>query len=162
MPETAAGCISIAIRTSHYDSTGLNVPWYDKRPHRLFASCKTRRIIAVRRTLVRRQVPPMSLEIMRQIIDTIEADVASRPSPFEFEMAYQARIAVDRIKFAIRQADQFGKPCDAMKDAGMQLLDALQRLESLDRRFQARSRISASQNNGNGRDAVADAGRDPQ
>jgi hypothetical protein len=32
---------------------------------------------------------------------------------------------------------------------GMQLLDALQRLESLDRRFQARSRIAAPHKNGN-------------
>lgn len=79
---------------------------------------------------------------MRQIAETIEADVQSGPSATEFEMAYQARIAIDRIKFAIRHADQFGKPCDAMREAGMQLLDARQRLESLDRRFQARSGIA--------------------
>jgi hypothetical protein len=90
----------------------------------------------------------MSLKIMRQIIEAVEADVASRPSPFEFEMAYQARIAIDRIKFAIRHADQFGQSCDAMKDVGMQLLDAIQRLESLDRRFQSRSRIAPSHENG--------------
>ena len=52
---------------------------------------------------------------MRQIVETIEADVQSRPSAIEFEMAYQARIAIDRIKFAIKHADQFGKPCDAMR-----------------------------------------------
>ena len=39
---------------------------------------------------------------MRQIVETIEADVQSRPSAIEFEMAYQARVAIDRIKFAIR------------------------------------------------------------
>ena len=83
---------------------------------------------------------------MRQIVETIEADVQSRPSAIEFEMAYQARVAIDRIKFAIKHADQFGKPCDAMREAGMQLLDALQRLESLDRRFQARSGIAAPHN----------------
>lgn len=86
----------------------------------------------------------MSPEILHQTIETIEADAASRPSPIEFEMAYQTRIAIDRIKFAIRHADQFGTPCGAMREAGMQLLDALQRLESLDRRFQARSRIATS------------------
>jgi hypothetical protein len=102
----------------------------------------------------------MSLKIMRQIIEAVEADVASRPSPFEFEMAYQARIAVDRIKFAIRHADQFGESCDAMKNVGMQLLDALQRLESLDRRFQSRSRTSAPQNDGHAREAAATAGRE--
>jgi hypothetical protein len=91
----------------------------------------------------------VSSQIMRQIIDTIEADSTSRPLAIEFEMAYQARVAVDRIKFAIRHTEQFAKPCDAMREAGMQLLDALERLEALDRRFQARSRIAAPHKNGN-------------
>ena len=90
----------------------------------------------------------MSSEIMRQIVETIEADVQMRPSAIEFEMAYQARVVIDRIKFAIRHAEQFGKPCEAMREAGMQLLDALQRLETLDRRFQARSGLAISHNNG--------------
>jgi hypothetical protein len=80
---------------------------------------------------------------MRQIVETIEADVRSRPSAIEFEMAYQARVAIDRIKFAIKHAEQFAMPCDTMREAGMQLLDALERLEGLDRRFQARSRMSS-------------------
>ena len=104
----------------------------------------------------------MSSEIMRQIIETIEADVHSRPSAIEFEMAYQARTAIDRIKFAIKHADQFGKPCDTMREAGMQLLDALQRLESLDRRFQARSGIATPRINGNSREANSNAGRECQ
>jgi hypothetical protein len=104
----------------------------------------------------------MSSEIMRQIIETIEADVHSRPSAIEFEMAYQARTAIDRIKFAIKHADQFGKPCDTMREAGMQLLDALQRLESLDRRFQARSGIAAPRMNGNSREGNTNAGRECQ
>jgi hypothetical protein len=41
----------------------------------------------------------MSSEAMHQILEQIEADVQSRPSPIEFEMAYQARVAIDRIKF---------------------------------------------------------------
>jgi hypothetical protein len=72
-------------------------------------------------------------------------------------MAYQARIAIDRIKFAIKHVDQFGKPCDAMREAGMQLLDALQRLESLDGRFQVRSGIATPRMNGRSREAMADA-----
>jgi hypothetical protein len=80
----------------------------------------------------------------------------------EFEMAYQARVAIDRIKFAIKHSDQFGKPCDAMREAGIQLLDALQRLESLDRRFQARSGIGAPRTNGNSREVVANEGRERQ
>ena len=35
----------------------------------------------------------MSSEIMHQIVETIEAEVRSRPSPLEFEMGvYQARV----------------------------------------------------------------------
>jgi hypothetical protein len=92
----------------------------------------------------------MSSEIMHQIVETIEAEVRSRPSPIEFEMAYQARIAIDRIKFAIRHTEQFGEPCSRMREAGLQLLDALERLESLDRRFQIRSRNSSDGNHANG------------
>ena len=84
---------------------------------------------------------------MRQIVETIEADVRSRPSAIEFEMAYQARVAIDRIKFAIKHAEQFAMPCDTMREAGLQLLDALERLEGLDRRFQARSRMPPSSQN---------------
>ena|SRR5471030_556367 len=87
--------------------------------------------------------------ILRRTVEPIETEVQSRPSAAEFEMAYQARVAIDRIKFAIRHAEQFAKPCEAMREAGMQLLDALQRLEALDRRFQARSRIAAPHKTGN-------------
>ena len=86
---------------------------------------------------------------MRQIVETIEADAQSRPSPMEFEMAYQARIAIDRIKFAIKHAEQFARPCEAMREVGLELLDALERLEAVDRRFQARSRSAAPHQNGN-------------
>jgi len=82
---------------------------------------------------------------MHQIMESISADARSRPSAIEFEMAYQARVAIDRIKFAIKHAEQFSKPCTPMRDAGLQLLDALERLESLDRQFQIRSRLSGSQ-----------------
>jgi hypothetical protein len=83
----------------------------------------------------------MSSEIMHQIFQTIEADVQSRPTAIEFEMAYQARVAIDRIKFAIKHTEQFGPQTGQMREAGLQLLDALQRLETVDRRFQERSRV---------------------
>jgi hypothetical protein len=44
-----------------------------------------------------------------------------------------------------------------MREAGIQLLDALQRLESLDRRFQTRSGIAPSHQNGNSRDPKSNA-----
>ena len=81
----------------------------------------------------------MSPEIKRQILRMIEYPANSRPSAIEFEMAYQARIAIDRIRFAIRHTEQFAARSDHSGEAGLQLLDALERLESVDRRFQERS-----------------------
>jgi hypothetical protein len=98
----------------------------------------------------------MSSEMMDQILATIEADVKAKPAPIEFEMAYQIRIAIDRIKFVIKHAEQFGKPCDQMREAGLQLLDALERLEAVDRRFQLRSRVSRGNPNGRMRQQVGE------
>jgi hypothetical protein len=58
----------------------------------------------------------------------------------EFEMAYEARVAIDRIRFAIKHTEQFAPQTEPMREAGLQLLDALERLETVDRRFQKRSR----------------------
>jgi hypothetical protein len=92
---------------------------------------------------------------MHQLLEIIEAEVRARPSAIEFEMAYQARVVVDRIKFAIRQLEQFIKPCAETREAGLQLLDALERLQALDRRFQARSGIAELTRNGTDTEATA-------
>jgi hypothetical protein len=85
----------------------------------------------------------MCSEVMNQIRQTIDDEVNSRPSAFEFEMAYQARTAIDRIKFAIKHTEQFGARTEQMFEASLQLLDAVERLEMLDRRFQERSRLGS-------------------
>ena len=85
----------------------------------------------------------MSSETMHRIVELIESSVQSRPSPIEFEMAYQVRVAMDRIRFAIKHTEQFGPHTDQMWEAGIQLLEALQRLEVVDRRFQGRSRAGS-------------------
>jgi hypothetical protein len=72
-----------------------------------------------------------------------DANGHSWPSVMEFELAYQARVAMDRIRFAIRHADQFAQCTEQMQEGSLQLLDALQRLETADRRFQERSRIGS-------------------
>lgn len=82
----------------------------------------------------------MSSDVMHQILQTIEDAANSTPSAIEFEMAYQARVAIDRIRFAIKHTEHFGPHSDQMREAGLQLLDALQRLEMVERRFQKRSR----------------------
>ena len=86
--------------------------------------------------------------ILRRTVDPIETEAQPQPSAAEFEMAYQARVAIDRIKFAIKHTEQFALPCDLMREASLQLLDALERLEALDRRFQVRSRMAPSSRNG--------------
>jgi hypothetical protein len=82
----------------------------------------------------------MSAEILHQIVELIRTEAHLRPSPMEFEMAYQSRVAADCIKFAIKHAEEFSHPCDRMREASLQLLEALDRLERVDRRFQVRSR----------------------
>jgi hypothetical protein len=82
----------------------------------------------------------MRMETLEQIRALFEDEVQSRPCGLEYEMAYQARVACDRIRFAIRQTEQRGCTPDQLREAGMQLLEALGRLEELDRRFQSRSR----------------------
>src|SRR5580658_4341245 len=96
----------------------------------------------------------MSSEAVHQIVETIEDEVNSTPSAIEFEMAYQARVAIDRIRFAIKHTEQFGPRSDQMREAGLQLLDALQRLETVDRCFQARSRSRGSRTAASGAPSV--------
>lgn len=50
----------------------------------------------------------MRSEIIQEILQTIETEVQLRPTPVEFEMAYQARVAMDRIRFVIKHVEQFG------------------------------------------------------
>ena len=80
----------------------------------------------------------MTTKSMHQLLEIIEEEVRSTPSAIEFEMAYQARVVVDRIKFATRQVEQYAKPCAQMRDVGLQLPEAVERLQALDRRFQTR------------------------
>ncbi len=68
------------------------------------------------------------------------AQVKFRPLPIEFEMAYQIRVVIDRIRFVIKATDQFAHHPRQVQEAGLQLLDALDRLESADRGFQRRFR----------------------
>jgi hypothetical protein len=82
----------------------------------------------------------MSSEMMQEVLEMIEAEADSRATPFEYELAYQARVAIDRIRFAIQQTEKFAPHTDHMREVGLQLLDALDRLQSAERRFQRRFR----------------------
>jgi hypothetical protein len=78
----------------------------------------------------------MKTELADEFLQMLEVEIQSRPSAPVFEMAYQARIAIDRIKFAIHHTEQFGGSSDQAKEANLQLLDALDRLQSAERHFQ--------------------------
>jgi hypothetical protein len=77
---------------------------------------------------------------MQQILNSIGAEAHARHAPIEFEMAYQARVAIDRMRFAIKQMEQFAPHTDQMREIGLQLLAAIQSLESADRSFLNRLR----------------------
>ena len=79
----------------------------------------------------------MSSQTMHEIIEMIAAKAQSRPSPIEFEMAYQARVAIDRIRLPIKHAVQVSYPMRP-EARGQSASAARDRLERADRRFQAR------------------------
>jgi hypothetical protein len=73
----------------------------------------------------------MKSELAEEIFELIEARSQNRPTPMEFEMAYQARIAIYRIRFAIRHAEQFAPGIDPRLDVGLQLLEPANRGSSV-------------------------------
>lgn len=93
----------------------------------------------------------MDSQLLHDILEMIECEVRARPREVDFELAYQARIAIEKIRFVIKHTEVYCPHSAPMRDAGLQLLDALERLESADRKFQERSRnISRSQRTTNG------------
>lgn len=85
-------------------------------------------------------------EFTRKVVSMVELDLESRPAPIEFEMACQARVAADRIRFAIRQIDVPARQCGQLREASLQLLDALDRLDSAERPFQVHSKLNIREN----------------
>ena len=75
-------------------------------------------------------------------------DEATRPG--EFELAYQVRVAIDCIRFAIKATGQSVEEPNEIRqsslrqEANFQLIDALDRLQSAERRFQVRFRFHSS------------------
>jgi len=96
----------------------------------------------------------MRSEMLKEFVGLIEAEAHSRPSALEFELAYQARVAIDRIRFAIKATENRSQP-EQLREAGMQLLDALDRLQAAERRFQNKWRNP--ERNGNRRDESSGA-----
>lgn len=98
-----------------------------------------------------------SSEFAREIFAILEAKIRCTPSPTEFVMAYQARVAVAKIRFAIKELERPNMNETVALEVGLQLADALDRLEGTDRRFQERShsgRIPPAQERHNGRNGA--------
>lgn len=92
----------------------------------------------------------MNSKVMNQIKQIIDGKAQARPTPMEFELAYQARVAMDRIRFAIRYTEHFAPRTEQMQETGLQLLDALERPESAERHFQIRLRDRCNLNESGG------------
>lgn len=99
----------------------------------------------------------MNPELARELDALFDAAAQSRPSSAEFEVAYQSRVVMDRIRFAIRVTDQSPPKPDQLREAGIQLLDALDRLDRIDRGFQTRLKPGGRCGNGG-----EDTGGQPQ
>ena len=81
-------------------------------------------------------------ELAKEVFSIVEAKVLSRPSALEFEMAYQARLATERIRFAIKVSEKARQESTEALESGLQLLEALDYLEAIDRRFQQKCRAA--------------------
>lgn len=77
---------------------------------------------------------------MEKILQMITERANAMPSAIEFELAYQARVAIERIRFAIRVSEHSCGQPEQVREANFQLLDALGRLEAAERSFQQKSR----------------------
>lgn len=105
-------------------------------------------------------------EFAREVFSIVERTILDRPSPTEFEMAYQSRIAMEQIRFAIRQVEKHIPRQDLACETALQLADALDRLESADRHFRERfhstrplgARESGESENGNSQFQVRNNG----
>jgi hypothetical protein len=84
-------------------------------------------------------------EFARTAYSMVRASVRTESPAIDFEMAYQARVASDRIRFAIRQIDCTQDNSEQLREVSLQLLDALERLECAERHLQGASRARGAQ-----------------
>jgi hypothetical protein len=91
----------------------------------------------------------MKSEMAQEVFSLIQV-ASGQYSAVEFELAYQARVAMDRIRFAIRVTENPDARQEQLREAGLQLLDALDRLNTAERSFQRCFRSRPSDVNGTG------------
>lgn len=102
----------------------------------------------------------MKSRLAQEVFSIVEAEVLRRPALVEFEMAYQVRVAIDRIRFAIKHIEQFSLASGPAQETAFQLVDALDRLEAADRHFQSRfhsrNTPAVAEKNRNGANGIFD------
>jgi hypothetical protein len=99
-----------------------------------------------------------SAELAKEVFSIVERKIASDRWALDFEMAYQIRIANEKIRFAIKAIDAISP--GKVSEVSLQLLDALDRLDNVDRRFQDRTRLQKRQDlqsDGNGSGGISAA-----
>ncbi|MGA3025381.1 MAG: hypothetical protein ABSF98_11465 [Bryobacteraceae bacterium] len=72
---------------------------------------------------------------MAQELSSLIQVACGRSSAVQFELAYQARVGMDRIRFAIKVTEDSSDAKEHLREARLQLLDALDRLGAADRDF---------------------------
>jgi len=82
-------------------------------------------------------------ELAKKVFALVEAKIPYCPSTIELEMAYQSRLAMERIRFAIGEIERHVPGQSLLCETSFQLADALDRLESADRHFQEVLRIGS-------------------
>jgi hypothetical protein len=88
----------------------------------------------------------MKSDVAQEVFSLIQV-ACGRSSAVEFELAYEARVAMDRIRFAIKVTEDPTTRQEQLREAGVQLLDAFERLKKAEYNFQQCFRSSPSYGN---------------
>ena len=96
----------------------------------------------------RRKTEWTRAEVLGEFVAMIEANAETRVCASEYEMAYQVRVALAQIRFAIKALDSTQDETGQLHHAAMQLLDAYDRLQSAEQNFQIRWRETKAKDTG--------------
>ena len=77
----------------------------------------------------------MTAKPFARLLSIINGQNTAHLAPVHFELAYQARLSVEKIKFVIKQLDSSNQDARTQESI-LQLLDVLDRLQSADQHFQ--------------------------
>jgi hypothetical protein len=90
---------------------------------------------------------------MQQSLTSVEP--RDRPSPIDFGVAYQARVALESIRLAIKHIERVAQGSEQVREVSLLMQDALDRVDELDSQFQTRSRIRVLPRSANGTESGA-------